>query len=108
MGAMVTVIYGNDTLNHDEAWKLSEGLRAVIVAALGDEDVFVYANNPQIAVAAQPIEVFIQVNSQKAHNPSELIEKIASGLTDWKQNENFDKHVNLNVVPVDWYSMMGI
>jgi len=108
MGVMITIYYHNQALLHDEAQFLTTGLQSVVSTVMEKKDVFAIANHDQYAAASNPIEVFVQVNRAKIDNPADLTEKIAAALIAWKQNNNFDYQINLNVMPVEWHAKLGI
>ena len=107
MGAMVTIKY-TASLEETQAQTLAKGLKSLVEEAIGGSDVFVYADAARIAVGAEPLEVFIQVNSNKITDPTQLINDIADRLAEWKRQNSFEHLINLNVIPVQWHSKIGI
>jgi hypothetical protein len=108
MGAMVRIICDAEVVAAQEAKDLAEGLQKLIVQVIQEDDVFVYVEQPALIVAADPIEIFVQVNQQDVADPAELTERIASELAAWSEQTNFPHKVNLNVVPVNWHFKVGI
>lgn len=108
MGAMVTVIYNRDAVSVNEVSVLSKALQNIVAKAIGDSDVFVYVSSPEKVFGADPIEVFVQVNSQKTADPGKVLSAVAEGITAWKSNSNFTQTLNLNVIPVEWYPKINL
>lgn len=108
MGAMITIAYDSDKVSSDEATQLATNLQLLVTEVMGEKDIFVYADEKPIVVAADPIEVFIQVNEQKLTDPTDLVDKVAEKLSAWKAENNFQQTINLNVIPVIWHSKIGI
>jgi hypothetical protein len=107
MGAMVTIRYVNG-VSDEEAATLGHVVQAILVKAMEEKDVFVYADKALIAVGADPIEVFVQVNAHKVSDPAALMNDILESLIDWKKQSSFPHSINLNVIPVEWHAKFGI
>lgn len=108
MGAMINIAYDTKSVSNDEAAQLAISIQSLVVEVMGEKDVFVYADAKPITVATDPIEVFIQVNAQKLADPTDLMAEVAEKLGTWKQGNNFQHPMNLNVIPVTWHSKIGI
>lgn len=108
MGAMVTIKYDNSRVTNPETKTLSEGVKTLIEELLGESDVFLYADSSDITIGADPIEVFIQVNSKNVLNLDKLLSNLVEKLSIWKQQNNFDLPINLNIIPVVWHSKIGV
>jgi len=108
MGAMINIAYDTESVNTEDVKTLSKNAQKIVEREIGEKDVFVYADSAGITVSVEPIEVFVQVNSQKIIDPQQLTDNIAKGITDWKQQSNFEHPINLNVIPVDWYSKVRL
>lgn len=107
MGAMINILYDTQKVSDEEAGSLTRGIQGVVMEVMAVKDVFVYAQKPNFT-AADPIEVFIQVNKNEVSNPAELTEAIATALSAWKQENQFKPNVNINVHPVEWHYKIGI
>ena len=108
MGAMINIAYDSHRVSADEATQLATSLQLLVMEAMGEKDVFVYADAKSITVAADSIEVFVQVNEQKLSDPADLMDTVAEKLNIWKKGNNFQQPINLNVIPVIWYSKIGV
>lgn len=108
MGAMITIKYDGNAVSDDEANTLTEAAHQIVLKAIGEKDVFVYADKSSITAAIEPIEIFVQVNSRKIEDASGLTEAIARGLSEWKKQNAFGWSIKLNVIPVEWHSEVGI
>ena len=107
MGAMITIKYAS-SVEAADIEVLAHGLKSLIEEAIGENDVFIYAETSTIAVGIEPIEVFVQVNERKAADPEHLTSAIAEQFSAWKQESNFSQTINLNVIPVQWHSRIGL
>ncbi len=105
---MVTVIYDNTLIAQEDVNVLSEALQNIVAKAIDDDDVFVYVINPEMAYGADPVEIFVQVNTQKTTKPDEVLNDIAVGIQVWKTSTSYTQSLNLNVVPIDWYSKIKL
>lgn len=108
MGAMINIAYDINSVSDNEATQLATAIQKIVMEAMGEKDVFVYADAKPITVAADPIEVFIQVNGQRITEPLGLMEEITKKLGAWKQQSNFRRLINLNIIPVIWHSKIGV
>lgn len=108
MGAMVTVIYDTAAVSKSDVNILSGALKDIIINAISDKDVFVYVSSPEKVFGADPVEVFVQVNSQKTADPGKVLSAVAKGVTTWKASSGFAQKLNLNVIPVEWYSQINL
>lgn len=108
MGAMITIQYDGKVVSEDEAHTLAEATQQLVTGVIEEKDVFVYATAAPITIAADPIEILVQVNQRKVPDPEALTQKIAAALSGWKQKTNFKQPLNLNVIPVDWHFRIGI
>jgi hypothetical protein len=108
MGAMITIKYEAQKVTDDEAATLAQDIQSLVAEEIGEKDVFVYAEKAAIVSGADPIEVFVQVNSRKITNSAGLTDAIATRLVDWKKRSGFSWPLNLNVIPVEWHSKVGL
>lgn len=108
MGAMITIKYDGNAVTDEEANMLTEAAHQIVLKAIGEKDVFVYADKSPITAATEPIEVFVQVNKHKTEDASGLTKAIARGFSEWKKQNAFGWPINLNVIPVEWHSEVGI
>jgi hypothetical protein len=108
MGAMVTIRYDGSRVTDKEATTLANIIQKLVLETIEANDVFVYADKVLIAVGADPIEVFVQVNANKTPDPAALIDTITEKLAGWKRQTSFVHPINLNVIPVEWHAKFGI
>ena len=108
MGAMITIMYDGNKMADEQASLLAKGVIELVAEEMNDQDVFVYTCKPTSNIAAATVEVFIQVNSHKVSDATTILDGVAAGLSSWKQQNNFSLPINLNVIPVEWYSQVGI
>jgi len=108
MGAMVTILYKSDSITESDARDLAENVQKNILLTLNTKDVFVYNFEVKDTVAADPIEVFVQINKLKVPEPNLFLEDLSNHLSRWKNQTNFSHTINLNVVPVEWHSKFAI
>lgn len=107
MGVMVTIRYTSEVADN-EATTLAHAMRARVVEVTEEQDVFVYADKALVAVSADPIEVFMQVNAHKVSDIAGLMDKITNKLANWKRQNDFALSINLNITPVEWHAEFGI
>ena len=107
MGAMITIKYAS-LVELADIEALAHGLKPLVEEAIGENDVFIYADTPSVAVGIEPIEVFIQVNGREVTDPEHLTGTIAEKLAMWKQENSFSQPINLNVIPVQWHFKIGL
>lgn len=107
MGAMIVIHYDNTVVAKDRMGELSNHLQRIVKDVMATKDVFVYANTAQITIA-DPIEVFIQVNTNEVPDPSVVVNAIVERLSSWKHDTGFITPVNLNVIPVQWHYKIGV
>ena len=108
MGAMVTIKYDASKVTDEETTVLARAIQEQAAEIMEEDDVFVYAEKALIIIRADPIEVFIQVNTHKVSDPADLLGKVSKSLSAWKQQSNFMHSINLNVIPVEWHAKFGI
>ena len=108
MGALINIDYDSQIVSTEQAELLTINMQSIVASAMKEKDVFVYANAKTIATGSDPIEVFVQVNQQKVTDPASLLEEIATALSSWRVQANFEQPINLNVMPVIWHSKIGI
>jgi len=107
MGAMISILCDAKTVSDDDATNLAQGMQVVVKEVMSAKDVFVYVEKPLLTLA-DPIEVFVQVNKSQVDEPARLTEAIATRLKAWKQENQFELAVNINVNPVEWHHKIGI
>lgn len=108
MGALINIDYNPHVVKEDEATILAKSIHVLVTDAMGEKDVFVYANSKHTTVGADPIEIFIQVNQQKMVDPEGFMKSVSEKIVAWKQQSDFRQPINLNVIPVTWHSKIGI
>mgnify|MGYP000945689930 CR=1 FL=1 len=106
MGAFIRIIHDNKTCSIEDVKNLSRTLVEVVSTCIGDDDVIVLVENPSVLINMEAVEVFIQVNNQKIDNPDIILENISKKLSE--SRDRSDCLINLNLIPVDWYSRIGI
>ena len=106
---MITIQFDNERVTTDEIQSLSEAVQQIVSEVTEIEDVFVYANNSEIKVKTAPIELFIQMTSEKITDLDELTTTIKEQLSTWKEeHDNFDHPINLTVIPMQRKVEIGI
>lgn len=108
MGAMINIAFDAELVSAEDAKTLAESLQKIVEKEIGEKDVFVYADSAVVSVAVEPIEVFVQVNGRKVTDAQDLTDRISTGIVTWKRDSNFGQPINLNVIPVDWYSKVRL
>lgn len=108
MGAMISIVFDKSVISTDQVTSLSLGLQTVVSEVIDDSDVFIYSQSPSSILGADPIEVFIQLNAHKTADPEAVTESIAKAVKSWKTTSHFQPPINLNVIPVPWYSEFQI
>jgi hypothetical protein len=108
MGAMITIHCDSDKVTNEQASLLAKNVIELVAEELDDQDVFVYVDSVETQIAAAPIEVVVQVNKHKVSDPTIVLDNVAAGLKTWKGSIGFSLPINLNVIPVEWYSQVGI
>lgn len=97
-----------DNISESDIRGLSQSVRDIVSHVTGIEDVFVYANSSQIKIRVAPVEIFVEMSANKISNADELIEKIKSGISDWKKTSSFNYPINLSLIPMSWKIEIGI
>lgn len=105
---IIRIDWDNEKLTQEELAPLASAVRDIVSEVTGIEDVFVYANSAQLKINVAPIEVFVEMSRQKITNQDELISKIKSMISQWKQEHDFMIPVNLTLIPMDWKIEIGI
>jgi len=105
---VIRIDYDNNKVSESAATTLSEAVQKIVSRATGIEDVFVYANSPQIKVKVAPIEIFIEMSAHKIPDSDKLITEIKSRLVEWKKEKNFGHPINLTLIPMQWKIEIGI
>lgn len=108
MGAKINIAYDSNIVGDEDIAKLSRDLPALVSRAMNAGDVFLYVDHSHASVGVDPIEIFIQVNHDKVTDPAALLDTVVSEIRTWKQESGFEHLVNVNVIPVEWYSEIGI
>lgn len=108
MGAMITVYCDSNKVSDEQSAMLAKAIIELVAEELNDEDVFVYVNRVQVSIAAAPIEVMIQVSRPKVADATLVLDSVSAGLKAWKQTAHFTLPINLNIIPVEWYTQIGI
>lgn len=108
MGAMITIIYDKKGVQAEQIHKLAEGSKRAVEQAIGDSDVFVYCHSPDTVLGADPIEIFIQLNAAKTSDAKATTATISDHISAWKESVRFALPININVIPVAWYSKIGL
>ena len=107
MGAFVRVLHAVSNESEGALLVLANALHEIVVDCLEDEDVIVITEKPLSSVNLSCVEVFIQVNAFKHVDAGTLTEHVAERVESWRAESQFDEKVNINVVPIDWYSKLG-
>lgn len=107
MGAFVRVLHALDSERDGALLALSKAVHDIVVDCIEDDDVIVISEKPLSSVNLTSIEVFIQVNAFKHVDAGSLTEHAAQKIQDWRVENRFEQRVNVNVVPIDWYSKLG-
>lgn len=105
---LINIEYDDSKVKKNEILELSKGVQEIVSEETEIKDVFVYANTSQIKVQISPIEIFIQMTSQKIKNEDELINKIKVRLIAWKKENSFSHPINLTLIPMHWKIEIGI
>lgn len=92
----------------EEVERLSQAIRNIVSEVTTIEDVFVYANSPEIIVKAAPIEVFVEMSAHKIKDLDALTAEFVSRLKEWKVKNDFQTSVNFSVIPMPWKIEIGI
>ncbi len=107
MGAFVRIVHATDGDENGALLVLGKEIHDAVVEHLEDEDVIVITEKPLSSVNLSCIEVFVQVNAFKHVDASSLTEHTAEKIEAWRTESQFATRVNVNVVPIDWYSKLG-
>ena len=70
---VIRIDFDNEAVYEAEIQALSEATQKIVSEVTGIEDVFVYANNSQIKVKVAPIEIFVQLSSNKIKNVDNVV-----------------------------------
>lgn len=99
---IIRIDFDNEKVSEKEIKSLSEGIQKIVSETIEINDVFVYANSPQIQLNIAPIEIFIEMSINKIKDSESLIKNIKTKLSHWKSNSNFTHPINLTLIPMNW------
>ncbi len=99
---IIRIDFDNEKVSEKEIKNLSEGIQKIVSEITEISDVFVYANSSQIKINIAPVEIFIEMSTEKINNVDELAETIKSDLHQWKEKTEFPYPLNLTLVPMNW------
>jgi hypothetical protein len=99
---IIRIDFDNEKVSNTEIVSLSKSIQKIVSTATNIEDVFVYANSSQIKINIAPLEIFIEMSTEKISNIDELMETIKSNLSQWKKEERFTQPINLTLIPMKW------
>ncbi len=99
---IIRIDFDGEKVSNKEILSLSESIQKIVSKATSIEDVFVYANSPQVKIHIAPIEIFVEMSAEKINNIKEMMEKIKVSLHKWKEEENFQHSINLTIIPMNW------
>lgn len=105
---LINIEFDNTKVGDSDVKILSEAIQKIVSEVTGIEDVFVYARSAEIKVKIAPIEIFIQMSAHKITDMDDLVAKIKSRLSEWKQQVNFPHPINLTLIPMYWKIEIGI
>jgi len=99
---IIRIDFDGEKVSDKEILSLSKSIQKIVSQSTNIEDVFVYANSPQIKINIAPIEIFIKMSVEKTKNITELMATIKSSLQHWKKEKNFPQSINLTIIPMNW------
>lgn len=99
---MIKIQYDDAKVEKNDIQELSSAIQNIVSEVTGIEDVFVYGNSSEIKVKIAPIEIFIEMSSNKVKDSESLIKDIKEKLITWKQENNFPHLINLTLIPMNW------
>lgn len=105
MGAFVRVIASSE--RQEVAKQIAITVSESLVERMNDDDVIAVVESPAYSVKLAAIEVFVQVNKFKHVHAESLVEHVADDVEAWRQQNTISDSVNINVIPVEWYSNIG-
>lgn len=105
---LINIEFDATQIDNASAKMLSNAIQKIVSNVTGIDDVFVYANNADIKVAAAPIEIFIRMSANKIADQDKLFSDIKSKLVGWKSENNFRHPINLTLIPMQWKVEIGI
>lgn len=105
---IIRIDYDDNKIKDGDAITLSEAIQRIVSQVTGIEDVFVYADSPKIKIKTAPVEIFVEMSAHKIANIEELMNKIKTRLSDWKQEKKFRYPINLTIIPMQWKIEIGI
>lgn len=105
MGAFVRIVSLPDW--QETASTLAQAVCESLVERMDDSDVIAVVDIPAHATKLEAIEVFVQVNKFKHIHAESLVSHVADDVESWRQAHSVQTKVNVNVIPVEWYSSIG-
>jgi hypothetical protein len=105
---VVRIDFDNEKLSNDEAASLSQAVQKIVIETTKIDDVFVYANSPQLKINIAPVEVFVEMSAHIIADQDALIADIKTKLLAWKQEQHFPHLINLTLIPMNWKIEIGI
>lgn len=105
---VIRIDFDNGKVSEKEITTLSNAIQKIVSETTKIEDVFVYANSSQIKIKIAPIEIFIQMSTQKIKDVDKLVREIKLKLSSWKKKNKFPHLINMSFIPMEWKIEMGI
>lgn len=99
---VVRVEYDNAKLDQQLMTMFCEAIREIVIQSTGIAEVCVYANNSQIKIQVNPIEVFVEISAHKVTDLELLMQDTVDLLKQRKQTNNFTTPIVLTITPMHW------
>ncbi len=81
---VIKIEFNQDVINVEEIKGLSEAVQKIVAEETNIQEVMVYANNSQIRILVDPIEIFIEMSANKILDRADLIARIKTRIQTWK------------------------
>lgn len=108
MGVMINLYFDEQIVTPHEANRLLGTIQAIVKDVMNKQDVFALSVSPLQFLSSDPIELFVQVNALKITDVAELADGLSEEIKAWRSTNNFPHPINLNVIPVEWHSRLGL
>ncbi len=105
---MITIKYDDAQIQDDQIILLSKAIQKIVIETTGIKEVFVYADSPKIKIDVAPVEVFIEMSTQKISDKQKLFEDIKKQLSEWKKANTFTIPITITLVPMEWQFEVAI
>jgi hypothetical protein len=105
---IIRIDFDDQKVKKEDIVLLSEAAQKIVSEITSIEDVFVYADSPQIKLKVAPIELFVEMSAHKIEDADKLVANIKSRLVQWKQESNFAHPINFTLIPMQWKIEIGI